>query len=220
MRVEIESLREQIGALNGRLEEIEHLVRADQKALEDAGKSRSTEFVQMQENITRYDQRLSRIEQYLDLGPASTPTPAPAAAKPPQPAVAPADADRGSGTDHEMYSRAKQAFDAGKLDTARDGFQEMLKRHPQSDNADNAQFWIGEIFYQEKWYEKAIVEYQKVIENYPNGNKVKSALLKQGYAFLNIGDKSNARIILKELIKKYPDSSEAQIATRKLSQIK
>jgi tol-pal system protein YbgF len=96
----------------------------------------------------------------------------------------------------------------------------MLKRYPQSNNADNAQFWIGEIYYQEKWFEKAIVEYQKVIENYPKGNKVKSALLKQGYAFLNIGDKSNARIILKELIKKYPDSSEAQIANRKLSQIK
>jgi tol-pal system protein YbgF len=132
----------------------------------------------------------------------------------------PPQADRTGGSDHEMYSRAKQAFDAGDLDAAREGFQDMLKRYPQSNNADNAQFWLGEIYYQEKWYEKAIVEYQKVIENYPKGNKVKSALLKQGYAFINIGDKSNASIILKELIKKYPDSSEAQLATRKLSQIK
>ncbi|MBW2198143.1 MAG: tetratricopeptide repeat protein, partial [Deltaproteobacteria bacterium] len=85
-----------------------------------------------------------------------------------------------------------------------------------SKNADNAQFWIGEIYYHEKWYEKAILEYQKVIEKYPKGNKVQASLLKQGFAFLNLGDKSNARLILSELIKKYPKSNEAKIAKRKL----
>jgi TolA-binding protein len=58
-----------------------------------------------------------------------------------------------------------------------------LKRFPKSDNADNAQFWIGEIYYRQKWYETAILEYQKVIENYPKGNKVQASLLKQGFAF-------------------------------------
>lgn len=216
LKVDIESLREQIGVLTGRLEEIEHLVREDRKSVDDAGKTSATERDQMQENVKLFDNRISRIEQYLDLGTVNTPI----AAKQDQPKIPAADADRTGGSDHEMYSRAKQAFDAGNLDTAREGFQEMLKRYPQSNNADNAQFWIGEIYYQEKWYEKAIVEYQKVIENYPKGNKVASALLKQGYAFLNIGDKSNARIILKELTNKFPDSNEAQIATRKLSQIK
>ena len=216
LRVDIESLREQIGVVTGRLEEIEHLVREDRKTLDDTGKTSATELDQLQENIKLYDHRVSRIEQYLDLGTVS----APMAAKQDQPKMPAADADRPSGSDHEMYSRAKQAFDSGNLDAAREGFQEMLKRYPRSNNADNAQFWIGEIYYQEKWYEKAIVEYQKVIENYPKGNKVTSALLKQGYAFLNIGDKSNARIILKELINKFPDSNEAQIASRKLSQIK
>jgi len=82
--------------------------------------------------------------------------------------------------------------------------------------ADNAQFWIGEIYYNQKWYEKAILEYQKVIENYPNGNKVQSALLKQGFSFFNLGDKANARLIFTELIKKYPKSNEAEIAKKKL----
>lgn len=216
LRVEIESLREQIGILTGRLEEVEYLVREERKNIEDAGKNKASELGRMQDNLSQYDNRITRIEEYLDM---ETVRASPAAA-PSQPKEPSAKVDRLAGTEHEMYSKAKQAFDAGNLDAARDGFQEMLKRYPQSNNADNAQFWIGEIYYQEKWFEKAIVEYQKVIENYPKGNKVKSALLKQGYSFLNIGDKSNARIILKELIKKYPDSSEAQIANRKLSQIK
>ena len=62
------------------------------------------------------------------------------------------------------------------------------------------------------------MEYQKVIENYPKGNKVPAALLKQGLAFRNIGDKPNARLILNELVKKYPNSNEGGIAKQKLTE--
>ena len=100
------------------------------------------------------------------------------------------------------------------------GFQDFIKRYPNSKNADNAQFWIGEIYYSEKWYEKAILEYQNVIEKYPTGNKVPAALLKQGLAFANIGDKPNAKLILEELRRKYPDSSEAKVAAEQLKTLK
>jgi tol-pal system protein YbgF len=86
--------------------------------------------------------------------------------------------------------------------------------------ADGAQFWLGEIYYHEKWYEKAILEYQKVIEGYPKGKKTPSALLKQGLAFLNLGDNANAGLILKELIRKFPDSNEANVAKNKLKTLK
>ena len=113
---------------------------------------------------------------------------------------------------------AKEAFDKGDFESAREGFQKLLKRYPDSENADNAQFWIGETYYREQWYEKAILEYQKVIEKYPEGNKVQASLLKQGFAFKNLGDKANAGLILKELVKKYPDSTEAEIARKKLQE--
>jgi hypothetical protein len=37
-------------------------------------------------------------------------------------------------------------------------------------------------------------------------------------AFLKIGDKANARIILKDLVKKHPKSSEAKVAAQKLKE--
>ena len=123
-------------------------------------------------------------------------------------------------SDDELYVRAKQSFDNGEYETARKGFQDLLDKYPKSKNADNAQFWIGEIYYREKWYEKAILEYQKVIENYPQGNKVPGSLLKQGFAFLNIGDETNARLILRELMNKYPESNEAKVAGKKLDELK
>jgi tol-pal system protein YbgF len=119
-----------------------------------------------------------------------------------------------------LYNRAKQAFDQGNSGLARRGFEELIQRYPNSTNADNAQFWIGETFFREKSYEKAILEYQKVIEKYPKGNKVPAALLKQGHAFLALGDKVNSRLIFEELVRKFPQTAEAKAASDKLKELR
>ena len=79
-------------------------------------------------------------------------------------------------SEKELYLLAKMAFDQGDFETAREEFGKFLTKYPKSERADNAQYWIGDIYYREKWYEKAILEYQKVIENYPKGNKVPDSL--------------------------------------------
>ena len=79
---------------------------------------------------------------------------------------------------------------------------------------------IHEIYYREKWFEKAILEYQKLIEKYPKCKKAPAALLKQGLAFQKIGDNASSRLILEELVNKYSKSSEAKIALEKLNEIK
>jgi tol-pal system protein YbgF len=132
----------------------------------------------------------------------------------------PPPADKKEQSEAELYDAAKKALDKGENETARDLFTKYLKKAPKSGDADNAQFWLGETFYRDKWYEKAIMEYQKVIENYPNGNKVPAALLKQGLSFFNLNEKSNARLLLQEVVNKYPKSNEAKIAKDKLSTFK
>jgi len=215
LRVQIQSLREEIQILNGKLEEIEHLLKQQKKTSEASDKRLETRLAKLTESNDSAIKRLERIEQFLDIESSQTG---------PQRKVDP-EATANSGkqktmSEDALYKTAKQAFDKLDFDTARERFQLFIKKYPKSRNADNAQFWIGEIYYREKWYEKAILEYQEVIEKYPKGNKVKDALLKQGYAFNNIGQKSNARIVLKELIKKYPGTNQAKIAKKKLSIIK
>jgi tol-pal system protein YbgF len=105
------------------------------------------------------------------------------------------------------------------MDAARRDFEKLLTRYPQSELANNAQFWIGESHYRERWFEKAILEYQTVIEKYPDGSKVAAAMLKQGFAFLQLGDEANARLVLGELQRKHPDSSEAKVAAKKLAEL-
>ncbi len=216
LRQQIAALSEEIRALNGRIEEIEFAMnRQRQKEAQTSG-SKQAQLEDVAASTRQHDQRIDRIEQYLNF----ETTQPPAAVEKKTAKIVPVPTPKKERSEEEIYRQAKQAFDQGDSDSARGKFQELIDRHPKSERADNAQFWIGEIYYREKWYEKAILEYQKVIENYPKGNKVPAALLKQGFAFLNLGDKANSRLILQELIKKYPKTNEAKIAKDKLKDLK
>jgi len=201
-----EEMNEEIRILSGRLEEMEYALKQQQQNAEEMEKKRKEELDRLAELSDKHSERIASMEQYLNLE----------AGKKPVAVVAPGTSGAKPSSEDEIYRSAKQAFDQGDSEAARKGFQEFIERYPESKNADNAQFWIGEIYYREKWYEKAILEYQNVIEKYPKGNKVPAALLKQGLAFSNIGDKANAKLILEELSRKYPQSNEAKVADEKL----
>jgi len=205
-------LREEMGRLRGEREKGEYDVRKRITDLENSEAKRGAYWKSLEKSL----QRIVRIEEHLGLEPSEKL----AALRTDQDK----DVKKGKSEIQEtlegLYARAKQLFDKGEYENARGLFGSLLERYPRSKKADNAQFWLGEIYYHEKWYEKAILEYQKVIENYPRGDKISGALLKQGFAFLNLDDEANAQLILKELIRKFPDSKEAGIARNKLKTLK
>lgn len=121
--------------------------------------------------------------------------------------------------------KPKDLYDSAYLDLARknyslalSGFQEYLKRFPQSELADNAQYWIGEIFYTNKNYNKALEEFLKVESNYPKGRKVPAALLKAGYCFESLQAPDRAKILYEKILSVYPQSNEASLAKERLGQ--
>ena len=118
--------------------------------------------------------------------------------------------------DARAQTAALALLKGGKLKDARRKFQELLRRFPTSQLADDAQYWIGETYYLEKRYDKAILEYDKVVINYAKGDKVPGALLKQGFAFLALGDKASAKQLLNQLVGEHPDSDEAKTARSRL----
>lgn len=120
----------------------------------------------------------------------------------------------------DLYREAYETFQRGDLEGARKKFEAFLSQYPHTELSDNAQFWIGETYFLKKDYEKAILEYEKVIVKYPEGDKVPSALLKQGLAFLELGDKTNGRSLLKRVMERYPKTEQAEIAKKRLESIK
>ncbi|MDD5723687.1 MAG: tol-pal system protein YbgF [Syntrophales bacterium] len=120
----------------------------------------------------------------------------------------------------ESYANAYAIFQSGRYDTAKEEFRKFLKAFPNSEYSDNAQFWIGECYYFQEKYEEAIIEYESVMQNYPKGNKVPNALLKQAFSFLKLGDKASAKLLLQGVIKDYPNTTPASVARKKLIDIK
>jgi len=114
------------------------------------------------------------------------------------------------------YEIAWRALEKKEYRVAISRFKEFLQKHPKSTLANNAQYWIGESHYALREFDQAILEFDAVRSRYPQANKVPAALLKQGFAFAELGEKVNARLILQEVVEKYAQSPEAVQAKQKL----
>ena len=123
-------------------------------------------------------------------------------------------------TPESLYAKGLETFKAGGMQAARDIFTRFLDQYPKHDLAANAQYWIGETYYDEKGYEPAILAYQEVIKQYPGKDKVPAAMLKQAMCFRAIKDNKNARYVLKKLDEDFPKSDEAKKARELLKEIK
>lgn len=183
------------------------------RILEERGKT-------FEERNRSYDERLKEMEDRLkglDAKLTSKLTDMEKSTPAKEPPVEPKGPSTTAGN---LYKDAYETFQKGDLDGGRRKFEAFLKQYPNMELSDNAQFWIGETYFLKKDFEKAILEYEKVIVKYPEGDKVSSALLKQGLAFWELGDKTHARNLLKRVIDRFPQTEQAEIAKKKLEAIK
>lgn len=119
----------------------------------------------------------------------------------------------------DIYKNAMVRFEEGDNGKAREGFQAIVSRFPESNLADNAQFWIAECYFREGNFKQAILEYEKVISQYPKSSKVPAALFKQGMAFEKLGDLESARYLYTKVSKDHPESDQARMAEVRLKNI-
>ena len=117
------------------------------------------------------------------------------------------------------YEAAWRTLDKKDYRAAIGRFREFIKKYPRSTLAGNAQYWMGESYYALREFDQAIIEFDAVRRRYPQGEKVPAALLKQGFAFAELGEKVNARLILQEVVEKYPQSPEAARAKQRLKSL-
>ncbi|GFO53030.1 lipoprotein [Geomonas sp. Red276] len=120
-----------------------------------------------------------------------------------------------------LYQQAQDAYKRGDMAKAREGFGKFLESYPKHRLAANAHYWLGETYYSDKNYDQAVLEFQEVINNFPdNRDKVPAAMLKQGMAFKEMGDPKSAVYVYRKLIEEFPKSDEAKVAKEKLHSIK
>lgn len=115
-----------------------------------------------------------------------------------------------------LYQNALRDFSTGKYDLARQEFSDYLKNFPTNELASNAQFYLGEIAYAQGNYQDALAQYEIVMSNYPKSFKLAAAMLKKGFAELELGMKSSGIRDLRELVRRFPGSDESRRAQAKL----
>ena len=119
----------------------------------------------------------------------------------------------------QLYDAAYLDLTKGSYDLAITGFVNYLKYFPETEQASNAQYWLGECYYAKKNHTKAAIEFHKVLEDYSTGAKVPSALYKLGLSLLELKSVQQAKKYLQELVDKYPGTQEAKLAKQKLKDL-
>lgn len=199
LTLENEQLRTELRELRGRIEvqahELESLKSRNREALADT------------------DKRLRELERRA--APASAPPPA--AAESPVPTTV---ASSPTPSEQQQYDAAFNLMKQGYYEKAGKAFREFVARHPSSDLAGNAQYWVGEAQYVVRNFKVALEEFTKVVDKYPSSAKVPDALLKIGYCQHELGALDKARAALQLVISRYPNTTVAKSAEQRLAKIK
>lgn len=119
----------------------------------------------------------------------------------------------------EMYSQAMAQYRAGRYGAAAAAFKRFVGRHARHAYADNALYWLGECFYDQKDYRLALGMFRRVVEEHPHGNKTPDALLKMGYCYLKLQEKKNARSVLAQVVEIFPKTNSARLASDALAKL-
>jgi len=199
---DIETLRANMQALSGRIEEYAYGNKQGLAALQN-----------------RFDQLIARLGQLEQVQQPASPegTAAPSGFNGPgQPAgMAPPISDA-----QALYDQAYSAVKQQKYRQARELFEQFITAYPKSDLVDNARYWIGSSYYKEQKYEEAIATLDDVIKQSPKGNKTPDALFLQAMAFTQLNDALTAQILLEQLLQSYPNAPAAAEGKKKYDELK
>jgi tol-pal system protein YbgF len=122
-------------------------------------------------------------------------------------------------SEQAAYDAGMAALRAGSYDKAVSTFREVVTNYPHGDLAPNAQFWMGESYYTKGDLESAVTAYRKVLADWPDSRKAPDAMVKLGFSLSDLKRTGEARTTLEEVVRKYPGTNAAQLASDRLKRL-
>lgn len=225
--IQVAALQSQIADLQRATEDSLKEVRRLNEVLaeQNAQTRRSVEDQRLREEafqnaLKEFTDRLAEMGERLDAARAAatvyTPS-SPAAAGTEPGATPPATAPAASvPPPRELYSQAYTDYARGNYDLAIQGYQEYLRNYPDTEFADNAQYWIGECLYSKKQYPEALAAWDELFQKYPSSDKLPDARLKKGFALERLGRRREALREYRFVVDRYPNTEAARKARDKI----
>ena len=124
-----------------------------------------------------------------------------------------------NGSDRENYQAAFELLKEGRYDQSAKAFQQFLVAYPDSELADNAQYWLAESYYVSQRFNEALPIFNTVISDFPQSRKVPDALLKIGYCNFELKRWDAAEAALSRVVADYPETTAARLASKRLEQL-
>ncbi len=214
LTLEVEGLKRENRRLQGRMEELQHLLDRMQR--------------KQREQYLDVDERLTRLQSGAPLPASPAPTTGmrpsatdPLAAKPvpqtaePASTVAPGDPAREEAAYAAAYDLLRP--EQRRYAEAIEAFELFIQQYPNAKYTDNARYWLGEANYVTQKNDAAMAAFQQLLQQYPKSPKAPGALLKIGYIQDASGKTDAAKVSLNRLITDYPTSSAAGMAKKRLA---
>jgi len=123
------------------------------------------------------------------------------------------------GSDRDNYQAAFELLKEQRYEPAALAFQQFLVTFPDSQLADNAQYWLAESHYVTQQFELALSEFEVVIDTFSASRKVPDALLKMGYCNYELKRWVAARDSLARVQTEYPETTAARLAGQRLQRM-
>jgi tol-pal system protein YbgF len=191
----VQRLQDEVAQLNGKIEQQGFLIEKLQSDL----RSRYLDL----------DQRLNNLQQSPQKPPASdTSASSTTTTAPGIPASSSIEEER------KAYLAAYEMFQSGGSDKAIPPMLAFVNRYPQSSFTPGAYYWLGEFYLNASKPDTANARknFEIVLDKYPDNSRAPAALYKVGSILDLQGKPQEAEQKMKELLSKYPKSSEAVLA--------
>ncbi len=159
---------------------------------------------------------------------------APAPSPPPAGSVSPVPRPTNATAPQDAYQAAYIDFSKGSYPIAITGFREFIRRYPDHPLAGSAQYWVGEAQLglargqanagqtdrSTQAMEQAVLEFRRVVANYPRSDKTPSALYKEALVLIELKQPAVAQARLQYLVDNFPQAAETMLAREKLAALK
>ena len=215
-RNEISKLEVQNQRMMQEVEALGQLLRMDRNAGDESSAMRLAKLSQVSTRLDQLLQKLDDNAEYMrdlsarvDLLATRSGIPTLGEYKPPPSKQEPGLALPEEG--RSIFEAAELDRSRGNSELARAGFQEFMDRYGNSEFADNALYWLGDLAYAEKEYSKALGYFQDLMDRFPESDRIPASMYKGRTCLLELERKEDAWTLGGDLLARYPDSPEAAL---------
>ncbi|MDR0806290.1 MAG: tol-pal system protein YbgF [Enterobacteriaceae bacterium] len=123
-----------------------------------------------------------------------------------------------AGNEKQDYDNAVSlALEKKQFDSAITSFQSFIKQYPKSTYQPNANYWLGQLYYNKGKKDDASYYFATVVKNYAQSPKASEAMLKVGIIMQEKGEKDKAKAVYQRVVTQYANSASAKSATKRLA---